>query len=530
MVILSLTTIHSSTSHAQRKAVEQISRDISGGLNERDEESSIADNESTVLQNAILRAVGKVAKRGGSTLTLDLTESGGIAALGNYYKLTDSTKRLMIESDNGWQQWDGTSITDLTTSGTTAGTEFMVAGDIAWRLNPSDDTVTYDGTDLSLSGNTNTDPPRSGAGLYHKGRVLLYRNASNPDYLWWSLVGPVVADLKTFDRAANVLKIDSGDNQELVAVLEYGLTDSPGLIALKERSIYYIDTSATDPASWVVSKIFNDIGCIARKTAVNVGSDIFFLSRDAGKIKIRTLQKTQFDKASVTDVPLSAKIEDTLADISNANISKATAVFYDGFYILSFPSGSSTTNDTTVVYDTITNSWVEFTGWLPAVYETFLVGSEELLFYGDTTNTHVVNVLTSDTDDQGTAINYLEESRKNDMGFPHHDKVWKDIEVAFKQTGSNGERVTIYAAHDDGGYTELGTVDLNADLLTLPFGLPATLRGGGIVRQTFDLSQEARGRTLKWKIQQNSTGIGSGFERLSVVLRAWIESQEWEGE
>ena len=88
MGLISLTTILFSTNQAeaQRRLIDQISRDISAGLNERDEQSTIADRESTVLKNAILRAVGKASKRGGSTLTLNLTESGGIAALGHYYK------------------------------------------------------------------------------------------------------------------------------------------------------------------------------------------------------------------------------------------------------------------------------------------------------------------------------------------------------------------------------------------------------------------------------------------------------------
>lgn len=518
-----------SISFAAAPLVEKISRDISKGLNEKDEQSALDSAESTVLKNAVLRSVGKVSKRGGSSLFLNLTESGGVSALRHYYKLTDSTKRLLIESDNGWQVYNGSSVVDLTTSGTTAGTDFFVAGDSAWRVNPSDAVCTYDGTNLSLSGNLNTSPPYSEFGLYHNGRVLMWGNTTNKDYLYWSLVGPEVKYLKTFDRSANVHKIDSGDNQALVAVLEYGLTGAPGLIALKERSIYFIDTTDSDPANWTISKIFNDVGCIARRTALNVGADIFFLSRDAGKIKVRTIQKTINDKAQITDVPLSSKIESTLADISHANISKASAILYDGFYILSFPSGSSTTNDTTVVYDTITQSWVEYTGWLASVYETYLVGSQELLFYGDTTNTHVVKVLTGDTEDQSAAINYQEESRQYDMDYPQNDKVWKDLEVAFMQTGSGNEVADVYVQLDQGGYTKLGSIALNADLLTLPFELPAQLRSGGVVRQTFDLSQLGRGRTLKWKIQQNSTGVGSGFERLSVILRAWIEAQEWEG-
>lgn len=515
-----------SAAGAQSEVTYQ-SRNISGGINEKDE--ILEPNESTVLKNAILRSIGKSTKRAGSSLALNLTEVGGISALKHYYKLNDSTSRLLIESDNGWQMWDGTDIFDLTTTGTTANTEFFVAGNVAWRVNPSDNNVTYDGTDLSLSGNTNTEPPRGGAGLYHKGRVLIYRNTANPDYFWYSAVGPEVKDLKTFDRSVNAIKIDSGDNQELVALVEYGLTDNPGLLALKENSTYYIDTSASSPASWVISKLFSDVGCIARRTAVKIGGDVFFLSRDGSEVKVRTIQRTQFDKTNVTDIPLSDKIETTLSDISDANISKAAAIAYDGFYILSFPSGSSTVNDTTVVYDTITKSWVEFTGWAPAVYESYIDGNVEKLFYGDNTNTHVVELFTG-TDDQGSAINYQEESQPIDMGAANFDKVWQSMEVTFAQTGSNDESVDVFVKLDDGGYTQLGSIDLNADLPTLPLQLPFMLKSGGVVRQTFDLSQFGRGRTLTWKIQQNSTGIGSGFERLGVFLWAFIENQEWEGE
>jgi len=511
------------------------SQDISGGVNEFDRESLIKDNQSTVLKNAIIRKNGIATKRSGITEISSNTTTSTVNAVSHYYKLGDADKRLCVQYDNDLDVYDGTSwtadvFTDLTVSGEC---EMFTAGDYLWFVSPNMATRIYNFTDLTESGGTINDPPDSKAGIYHKGRVFLWGNNSNRDYLWYSAVGPDISDLFTFDRVSNALKIDSGDNQELIAVLEYGLTGNESLLALKEGSTYQIDTSDSTPGNWSIVKLF-DYGCIARRTAVRVGQDVFFLSRDGGKYKIRTVSRTQYDTINIGVVPLSNEVEDILSDVSDAYIKNACAFFYDGYYILSFPSGSSTYNNKIVVYDTQRSAWIEWTGWTPSQFASFVRDNVEELYFGsDKAETKIYRALNG-TDDDGTAINYQEESKQWTLGQPSTTKNWKNIEFEF--TGQSSDYyVDIYIKLDEGGWTQIknyngNRLNLYVDTPKLPQTLPFNLVEPGVIRQTYDLSQLGRSRGLKWKISHNETGLGEDFQRLGVFLRGWVNKPVWEGE
>jgi hypothetical protein len=534
-IILSLISlIVCGTAIAQTEIVLK-SQDISGGINEYDRESLIADNQSTVLKNANIREGGIARKRDGCVEISGNTTASTVIALANYYKLGDATKRLCVvygtnmDVYNG-TVWDDNVFTDLTCSGAL---EMFTAGDYLWFVSPNMNTRAYNFTTLTESGNSNGEAPQCSAGIYHKGKVLLWGNGTYRDYLWWSATGPAMKDLMTFDQATNAHKIDSGDNQDLIAVLDYGMSGNEGLIALKEKSTYYIDTSQADPADWSIVKLFNS-GCVARRTAQKVGNDIYFLSRDGATYKVKTISRTQYDTINIGNVPLSNPVSDLLADVSDVYISNACAIFYDDYYILAFPSGTSAYNDKIIVYDTQKQSWIEYTGWYPSQFSTFVRSSVEELYFGQDKAFAEIFRAFSGTDDDGTAINYQEESKQWTFDAPEVTKNWKNIEFEFAGQGGHYSP-ELYIKLDDGDWEQL--LNSNGDVLdlyvvtpTLPIYLPFTLVTPGIIRQTYEITEYGRGRGIKWKIVHNETGLSSDFERLGVYLRGWVNKQEWEGE
>ena len=82
--------------------------------------------------------------------------------------------------------------------------------------------------------------------------------------------------------------------------------------------------------------------------------------------------------------------------------------------------------------------------------------------------------------------------------------------------------MVVSAAIDGGSFTQVGTLELDAGLPTLPVDLPFDLGGENLVRGKFDLENLGRGRDIQIKITE-STSAGD-VEVLGYVITAFIEN------
>lgn len=110
------------------------------------------------------------------------------------------------------------------------------------------------------------------------------------------------------------------------------------LVIFCDKTIILYDGAATDPANdLVLSDIINGVGCVARDSVINIGTDILFLS-DSG---VRSLGRVISEKsAPINDI--SKNVRDTMiADIvahDDYDSIKAGYNEKDGYYLLSLPN------------------------------------------------------------------------------------------------------------------------------------------------------------------------------------------------
>jgi hypothetical protein len=110
------------------------------------------------------------------------------------------------------------------------------------------------------------------------------------------------------------------------------------LIIFCKKSLIIYSGAASDPASnLTLVEVIDGVGCIARDSIQDVGTDIFFLS-DTG---IRSLGRTIQEKsAPLFDVSKNVR-DDLISDIAiNEDNENIKSVFYEksGFYLLSLPT------------------------------------------------------------------------------------------------------------------------------------------------------------------------------------------------
>ncbi|OPZ87268.1 MAG: hypothetical protein BWY74_03441 [Firmicutes bacterium ADurb.Bin419] len=345
---------------------------------------------------------------------------------------------------------------------------------------------------------------------YYRNRVFALKS----NLLYFSDAFP--ANYATaFDRVTNAFRIPTGTERAVLGIRDLGL------IVMGSEQVWGINPSSTPAATDVPEKIL-DIGCAAGDTAVQVGDDVYFLAYDG----VRGVFRTQQDKLqSGASYPLSYVLKDEVASINWTQVSKACAVYFDNKYFLSIAVDSSSYNNEVWVYYPATQGWMIITGWNIAAFAKLKVNGEERL-YGIDSNDGSVYRLWFGSSDNGIAINYQEEGRKEDMGQPLVTKSGGVFKLRAFAAGDYD--ISVYVSIDDSEYSLLGTMNLNGGGLTLPFTLPAQLSSTIILEDQFHLDALGPWRQIRFKIQHNALNGNDQIIFYDRVLTTYADEYQSE--
>lgn len=493
-----------------------IRKDASGGQNNRIHGSNIGDNQVTVLLNADIGTPYQTSKRPGNTLVEDVSNNAGTGILG--FEPDGGTNQLLITEGTNLRSWPGSGTFTTRKSDFTTGlrTKIIKVGqsgqnDIVLISNGTDNvfamTQGYSFTDL---GDTNTSPPKTKVMTYYRNRVFALKS----NLLSFSDAFP--SNYATaFDRTTNAFRIPVGSERAVLGVRDLGL------IIMGSEQIWGLNPSSTPSATDLPEKIL-DTGCASGETAVQVGDDVLYLAYDG----VRGVFRTQQDKLqSGASYPLSYVLKEEVESINWTQIDKACAVYFDNKYFISLPVDSSSYNNEVWVYYPATQGWMVITGWNIAAFSKLKVNGEERLYGVDSTDGSVYR-LWNGFSDNGTAINYQEEGRKEDMGQPLVTKTGGVYKL--RAFGAGSYDVSVYVSIDDGDYTLLGTMSLDAGGLTLPFTLPATLSSTTILEEQFHLDSLGPWRQIRFKIQHNDLNGNDNIIFYDRVLTTYADEYQSE--
>lgn len=488
-----------------------VRRDLSGGMNTRVHGSEIGQNQATVLYNADIGTPSQTSKRPGVDLIEDLSNSAGVAAYG--FEPQSGTNQLAVMEGTNLRTWPASGTFTTRKNNFTATTRPCIfmgkesgEGDVLFIGNATDNwfrmNQSYTMQDLGSTAGTGSDsPPKSNVGTYYRARVWVLAS----EKLYWSEA--VSADYSAgFDTVSDFYNMPVGEEQAIV-----GLRDL-GLICFGKRAVYAINPSTTPAATDKTEKLY-DQGCLAGGSVCQVGDDLYFLAADG----VRSLVRTQQDKVQLgASFPLSYPLRNEFNNLSTAYLYKAQAVYFDNKYFLAVPSGSSTYNDQVWVYYPATQGWMIITGWHVGAWSKLKVNGQERLYYIDSNDGSVYRAWYNN-DDEGVAINYQEESRKDDMGQPFVKKCGGFLKVRAATAGNYD--LTISAAIDDNDYSTLGTMNLSGSGATLPVVLPFVLVDTATITQYFPLDSLGEWDQIRIKIQHNAT---NGSDEIKILERSII--------
>ena len=232
---------------------------------------------------------------------------------------------------------------------------------------------------------TITALPTSGAGhpfpnctgmLYYANRMIVlgkYHSETNPLRNYDTVSVSNFLDFANWD-AVDAFTINNGGNDQVVGVSPWTLNE---FLVFMRNSIFYVNTGNDRYASGdglsatsYIKTLATDIGCSARKSVVQAGGGVFFLSDNGVYFLQPQPASAESMKLLTMADPISSPIDDVIQRINRNYAHRAVASYWNNRYYLAVPLDSSVDNNAVLVYNFILRQW-ESVDTYPAGFDIF---------------------------------------------------------------------------------------------------------------------------------------------------------------
>ena len=436
------------------------------GLNTQDSSVALENGYATIASNCVIDKFGRIGARKGwlpkHSTNADLS-TANVKAIGELIG-NDGTSYIIAAGNNCIFKLSGSTLTKLTYGG--GGSAPTITAD-HWQLAPLNGVLYLyqEGHDPLVF-----DPAVSTATFKRVSEKTGYLGTIVQNNCVISAYGRTWSANSASDKntiqfsdllAGHVLTTGTAGTLNVSQIWPYGADEITALAAHNHQLFIFgrrqilIYTGAEDPSTMRLYDTISGIGCCARDSVVNTGTDVYFLSDSGVRSLARTIQEKS---APMRDI--SANVRDDLVyDLSLETLKEIKACYSDknAFYLLSFPTSS-----TTYCFDTrqtLQNGAQRVTTWSIAPRAMFSNRAKETLlgFAG------YVGYYTGNLDN---TVNYRFKYYTNyfDLGSPNQIKVLK--KVGFTIIGGNTADVVIKYGFD---YSN----SYNSETITLGTSTPA---------------------------------------------------------
>ena len=221
--------------------------------------------------------------------------------------------------------------------------------------------------------------PAPAWGVQHQRRLWLpyvYEpggTSGSPTYTNRNILDEVVAsdilDSDTYDRIQSQYRISAGTADSLVGVEPFA---EDNLLVFMRHSIHLIKGISGSLLDTSVNLITKEVGCVARKSIVQIGNQVLFLS-DNG---VYAAAFGDLYNLRGAGVPLSEPINPLIGRINRNYAQNAVAAYYNNRYYLAVPLDNSTVNNALLVYNFLNQGWesIDTTGQAAWEISQLIVG------------------------------------------------------------------------------------------------------------------------------------------------------------
>lgn len=212
--------------------------------------------------------------------------------------------------------------------------------------------------------------------LYYANRMIAlgkFHLETNPLRNYDTISVSNFLDFNDWD-ALDAFTINNGSNDQVVGVAPWTLNE---FLVFMRNSIFYVNVGSNryltgDALSndSYVKTLATDIGCSARKSIVQAGGGVFFLSDNGVYFLQPQPASAESMKLLTMADPISAPIDDVIQRINRTYAHRAVATYWNNRYYLAVPLDSSVDNNAVLVYNFILKQW-ESVDTYPSGFDVF---------------------------------------------------------------------------------------------------------------------------------------------------------------
>ena len=202
-----------------------------------------------------------------------------------------------------------------------------------------------------------THMPAPPFAVYHQRRLVMPFNftvdSAADSFTSRGILDEVIAsdilDTDTYDQIYAQYRFNAGTADFIVGLHSFA---EDRLLVFNRNSIHIVENTTNLQAA-TTRVLTNEVGCVARKSIVQVGNQVIFLS-DNG------VYGTQFiDEYNLrgTETPLSESINETIKRINREHWDKSVSTYFDNRYFIAVPLDGAIRNNAILIYNFLNKQW-----------------------------------------------------------------------------------------------------------------------------------------------------------------------------
>lgn len=467
--------------------------------------ASGSGSSTTTLSDAKVSPTFLLVPNGSFTqrLELDITD----------LDYADGIATATVSSTSSLKNGTDLKVVTVESSGFTVGdivtvSEVLTSTTFTFITDKADDTNKSMHVTLPISeGLGFTHSPAPNFGAYHNKRLVVPYNYEVTGTSGSSTITDrnikdevLISDLldsDTFDQIFAQFRFNSGSADFIVGFQSFA---NDQLIIFNRNSIHTV-SNTVNLTSANVKQVTDEVGCLARRSIEQIGSEVLFLS-DNGVYGISFVDEYNLRG---TALPLSEPINKTIQRINKAHADKAVSAYFDNRYYLAVPllnedgSGTETIteNNAVIIYNFLNKQWesvdtfgddnttfdildliVAGKGTNRAVYAINKQGGIHQLDVNEGGQDAIISTLGQDT---ATPVDVTSKARTRQFTLGDMDrKKWRDYEIHAESGSFNPSNFSISAntENNDVENIPLGTLANKTDNgQSLPKGEDIAIRG-----------------------------------------------------
>lgn len=316
------------------------------GLNTQDSSLDLSQGYALVANNAVIDQYGRIGARKGWTrvsATSTALNSSDVKAIGQLVT-TDGTEWTVCAGNNKLFTLASGVLTELTYGGggtaptiTDSNWQIVMLNQCAYFFQEGHSPLVFDPVVSTTTYKRITEkagavgtPPNADVAISAYGRLWAATSTTNKNVVYFS---DIIAGQVWSTGTAGSLDVSTvwPNGSDTIT----GLGAHNGFLFIFGKSTILVYANASAPASMSLSDTVTGIGCIARDSIQNTGTDIIFLS-DTG---VRSLLRTVQEKSSPLR-DLSKNVRNDLMRAVQGEVAKTIKSVYnpfESFYLLTLP-------------------------------------------------------------------------------------------------------------------------------------------------------------------------------------------------